>query len=143
MVMAVPPVLAGAVKVTVAWFTPALAVPMVGAIGTTALTVNVCVTVVPALKAASPAWSASIVHDPAVIKLNVPPLVVVQTPLVDELNVGTRPDVAVAVSVGDVPNVCAPGLAKLIVWFPLGVTGAEAAEAAPVPALLVAVTVNV
>ena len=38
--MAAPPVNAGAVNVTVAWVLPAVAVPMTGAPGTTALTLN-------------------------------------------------------------------------------------------------------
>ena len=39
-VMLAPPLDAGAVKVTVAWVSPAVAVPMVGAFGATAFTVN-------------------------------------------------------------------------------------------------------
>lgn len=39
-----PPVNAGAVKVTVAWVTPATAVPIEGAPGTTAATVKFCAT---------------------------------------------------------------------------------------------------
>jgi hypothetical protein len=39
-----PPLLVGAVKVTVAAVSPAVAVPIVGAPGTTALTVNVWLT---------------------------------------------------------------------------------------------------
>jgi uncharacterized membrane protein YqaE (UPF0057 family) len=42
--MLAPPLLAGAVKVMVACVLPAVAVPMVGAPGTTALTVNVWLT---------------------------------------------------------------------------------------------------
>src|SRR5687768_6901762 len=101
--IAAPPMEAGAVNVTVAWVSPAVAVPMVGAPGTTALTVNVRVTVVAAFHAASPAWSASMVQLPAVTKVSVPPDVIVQTPVVDELNVGVRPEVALAVNVGAVP----------------------------------------
>ena len=82
--MASPPLLAGAVNVTVACISPAVAIPIVGAPGTTAMTENVCVTVVAALYAPSPAWSASIVHLPAAKKANIPLLVTVQTPVVDD-----------------------------------------------------------
>lgn len=44
---------------------------------------------------------------------------------------------------GEVPKFCAPGSAKVMVWGEAGVTELDAAEALPVPALLVAVTVNV
>ncbi|MNU98234.1 hypothetical protein D3C71_883390 [compost metagenome] len=54
-VMALPPVKDGDANVTVAWVLPAVAVPMVGAPGTTALTVKVCVTVVAAFHAGLPA----------------------------------------------------------------------------------------
>ena len=75
--------------------------------------------------------------------MSAPPEVIVQTPVVEEVNVGIRPEEAVADKVGVVPKFCAPGLAKVMVWVPFGVTAAEAAEAAPVPARLVAVTVKV
>ena len=48
-----------------------------------------------------------------------------------------------AASVGEVPKFCAPGLPKVMVCGAAGITELEAADAAPVPALLVAVTVNV
>lgn len=44
---------------------------------------------------------------------------------------------------GFVPKVCEPGLVNVMVCVLLGVTVLELAEAAPVPALLVAVTVKV
>ena len=44
---------------------------------------------------------------------------------------------------GEVPKFCAPGSAKVMVWGEAGVTELDAAEALPVPALFVAVTVNV
>ncbi|WP_211209726.1 hypothetical protein, partial [Uliginosibacterium gangwonense] len=53
------------------------------------------------------------------------------------------PEPEVAVNVGVVPKFCAPGLAKVMVCDVLGVTLFEAAEAEPVPALFVAVTVKV
>jgi len=83
------------------------------------------------------------VQLPAVTKVNAPPEVTVQTPVVDELNVTGLSDVAVAVSVGVVPKFCAPGSAKVIVWLAFGVTALDTAEAGPVPAPLVAVTVKV
>ena len=141
--IAAPPMLAGAVKLTAACASPAVAVPMAGAPGTIAATVNDCDTVVAAWKVASPAWSAWIVQVPAVTKVRTPPLVTVQTPVVVELKTGVRPELAVAVSVGAVPKFCVPGLANVMVWVPLGVTLLEAAEAAPVPTALVAVTVKV
>ena len=83
------------------------------------------------------------VQVPADTVVNAPPLVTVQTPVVLEENVTARPEVAVAVSVGEVPKFCVPGLLKVMVWLAAGVALLEAAEAAPVPAELVAVTVNV
>ena len=82
------------------------------------------------------------VHWPVVRNVSVPPLVMVHTLVVAELKV-TVPPGAVAVSVGVVPKFCVPGLANVMVWLPLGVTLFDAAEAAPVPTLFVAVTVKV
>ncbi|MNL66426.1 hypothetical protein D3C87_1908850 [compost metagenome] len=65
------------------------------------------------------------------------------TPAVDEVKATARLELAVAVNVGDVPNACVPGLANVIVCADRGVTALEAADAVLVPALLVAVTVNV
>jgi len=141
--MAEPPVLAGAVNATVACVFPAVAVPIVGTLGTTAFTVNVWLTVEAAMKPELPAWSALIVQLPADTKVNAPPEVIVQTPVVAEVNATARFDVAVAVKVGVVPKFCAPGLAKVIVWLAEGMTAFDAAEASPVPAPLVAVTVKV
>ena len=130
-------------KVTVAWVLPAVAVPMVGAPGTTAFTVKDRVTVGAAFHTLLPAWSAAIVQEPAVTMVSAPPLVMVHTPVVDDENVGVSVDVAVAHSVGVVPKFCATGSPKVMVWLPLGVTALDAAEAAPVPTPLVAVTVKV
>ena len=80
---------------------------------------------------------------PAVTKVSAPPVVMVQTPVVVEVNVGVRPEEAVAVSVGVVPKFCVPGLVKVMVCVALGVIEFDAEEAVPVPAELVAVTVNV
>jgi hypothetical protein len=140
--MAEPPVLAGGLKVTEAWPVPAVAVPMVGAAGTTALTLKVWLTVCAAAKLGFPAWSALIVQFPAVTKGKAPPDVIVHTPVVEEVKVTAALDVAVAVNVGLVPKACVPGSAKVIVWLATGVTALDTAEAGPVPAPLVAVTVK-
>ena len=90
-----------------------------------------------------PAWSAAIVQVPVLISVRAPLVVIVQTAVVDDVNVGVNPDDDVAVSVGDVPRLCWPGLANAIVWVPFGVTAFDAADSAPVPAEFVAVNVNV
>lgn len=54
------------------------------------------------------------VQVPVVTKVNTPPAVIVHTPVVDELNVGERPDDAEADSCGFVANVLGPGLAKVM-----------------------------
>jgi hypothetical protein len=59
------------------------------------------------------------------------------------VKVTVRLDVLLALSVGVVPKFCAPGLLKVMVWLAAGVTLLDAADALPVPALLVAVTVKV
>ena len=141
--MAEPPVLAGGLKVTEAWPLPAVAAPMVGAAGTTALTLKVRLTVCAAAKLALPAWSAFMVQLPAVTKVKAPPDVIVHTPVVEEVKVTVALDVAVAVNVGLVQKACVPGSAKVIVWVAVGVTALDAAEAGLVPAPLVAVTVKV
>ena len=141
--MLVPPVNAGAVKFTVTWAFPALAVTAVGAPGTEAVTAKLCVTVVAERNALLPDWLALMMQVPGVRKLSVPLEVMVHTLGVLEEKLTDRPEVAVALSVGVVPKLCAPGLEKVMVWLPTGVTLLEADEAAPVPALLVAVTVNV
>jgi hypothetical protein len=142
-VIAAPPVNAGAVKLTVAWVSPAVALAAVGAPGTTALILNERLTVAAAEKLLSPASSASMVQVPVVTMVNTPPLVTVQTPVVDELKVGIKLDEDDALSVGVVPKSCAPGLLKVIVCAALGVTESDAAEAEPVPAEFVATAVKV
>ena len=72
-----------------------------------------------------------------------PLVVIVQTDMVDDVNVGANPEDDVAVSVGGVPRFCGPGLANVIVWVPFGVTAFDAADGAPVPAELAAVNVKV
>ncbi len=116
---------------------------MVGTPGAVALTAKLWVTVDAALKAALPAWSASMVHVPAATKISAPPPETVQTAVVAEVNVTGSPLLAVAVSVGAVPMVWAPGFANVIVWLPRGVTLLLGADGVPVPALFVAVTVKV
>ena len=90
-----------------------------------------------------PDWSALIVQVPAATNVSRPPLVIVHTPVVDEVNATIKAELAVAVSVGVVPKFFAPGLANVIDCEPIGVTDPDAPEGLPVPALLVAVTVNV
>src|SRR5579884_3067678 len=141
--MDAPPLEAGAVKVTDAWVSPAVAVPIVGAPGTTALTVNDCVTVGAAATVPLPAWSALIEQLPALTNVTAPPDVIVHTPVVVDVNVTVSVELAVALKVGVVPKFCAPGLLNVIVCAAFGVTEFDAAEAEPVPTEFVAVTVNV
>jgi hypothetical protein len=82
------------------------------------------------------------VQLPVVTKLKAPPLVIVHTPVVDELKLGVKLELAVALSVGVVPKFCAPGLLKVMVCAALGVALFDALEAEPVPAELVAVTLK-
>ena len=84
------------------------------------------------------------VQVPVVRNVSAPPEVIVQTPVVEEVKATVSPEVAVAGSVGVVPKFRAPGLAKVIVWKPIGMTAFEAEDAGPVKvAELVAVTVKV
>jgi autonomous glycyl radical cofactor GrcA len=78
-----------------------------------------------------------------VTNVNAPPEVIVQTPVVVDVNIGVRPEEAVAVKVGVVPKVCAPGGLKVMVCVALGVTEEEAVDAAPEPLAFLAVTVKV
>ena len=55
------------------------------------------------------------VQVPVVTKLNAPALVIVHTPVVLEVKLTVRLELAVAVSVGAVPKVCVPGLLNVIV----------------------------
>lgn len=90
-----------------------------------------------------PACDAVIVQVPVLTVLNAPPLVMVQTLVVDELKVTAKPEVEVAVNVGVAPKFCVPGLVKVTVCDATGVMELDDADAAPVPAELVAVTVKV
>jgi hypothetical protein len=83
------------------------------------------------------------VQVPSVTNASTPPLVIVQTPDVDEVNATVNAEVDVAVRVGVVPKFCVTRSAKVIDCEPKPVTDPDAPEALPVPALLVAVTVKV
>jgi hypothetical protein len=83
------------------------------------------------------------VHVPAATNASTPPLVIVQTPEVDDVKATVKAELDVAVIVGVVPKLCSPGLVKVIVWASFGVTPVDAAEALPAPTLLVAATVKV
>ena len=74
-----------------------------------------------------------IVQVPVVIKVSAPPLVIVQTPVVEDVKATVNPDDAVAVSVGVVPKFCEPGFANVTVWGAFGTTEFDAVDAAPVP----------
>jgi hypothetical protein len=78
-----------------------------------------------------------------VTNVNAPPLVIVHTPVVVELKIGVRLELAEALNVGVVPKFCVPGLPKVMVCAAFGVTLLDAAEGEPVPTPLVAVTVKV
>ena len=82
-------------------------------------------------------------HVPTVTKASTPPLVIVQTPEVDDVKETVNAELDVAVSVGVVPKFCATGFAKVIDWESFGVTLDEATEAPDKPTLFVAVTVKV
>lgn len=85
-----------------------------------------------------------IVQVPTVKKVSAPPVVMLHTPEVEDVNTGVKPGASVvAVSVGVVPKFCAPGLAKVMVCAALGVMELDATDAGPVPATLSAVTVKV
>lgn len=83
------------------------------------------------------------VQVPTVRKVTAPLVVIVQTLVVDDVNVGVKPESEVAVNVGVVPKLRAPGLVNVIVCVAFGVIELDALEAGPVPAALSAVTVKV
>src|SRR5688500_14835634 len=141
--MAAPPVLAGAVNATVACASAATAVTAVGAPGTTALTAKLRVTRAAGRTAALPAWSASMVQVPTSRNVSTPPDDTAHTAGVADASVTGRPESRGAVRVGEVPKSWGPGSAKVIVWLAAGVTAFDAADVAPVPAEVVAVTVKV
>ena len=130
---------------TVACALPAAAVTPEGAPGTIAVTVRLFVTVGATAYVASPAWLALMVQIPTPSAVTKLPLTV-QTPVVAELKVGERPEVAIALAVvlPPIDNVAEEKLIVPIVWLVLlGVTLLDAVEAGPVPIALAAVTVKV
>ncbi|HXL78409.1 MAG TPA: hypothetical protein VN985_07135 [Candidatus Eisenbacteria bacterium] len=80
---------------------------------------------------------------PAATNVSAPPAVIVHTLVVDEVKDGAKPDEAVAFNVVVVPKVWGSGLSNVIVCGPFGMTAFEATDGAPIPAELVALTVNV
>ena len=86
---------------------------------------------------------ALMVQVPALINVSAPPLAIVQTPVVEDVNDTANDEVEVAVKVGEVPKFCAPGFENVMVCGALCVNEFDAADATLVPALLVAVTVKV
>ena len=82
-----------------------------------------------------------IVQVPADTNVSVPPDVIVQTPVVEDVKETVKLDVLLALSVGVVPKFCAPGGAKVMVCGAL--TGASTViltiAGTDVPLLLVAV----
>ena len=146
--MLVPPVLLGATKLTLTWVSPAVATDEVGAPATTALTVNVRLTGVAARYALLPAWLARMVQLPVAMNASTPSEVTVQTAVVEEVKVTSRPEVAEAPPLtsrrsGVEPKFCEPGLAKVMICGPAGATALLGTDATLVPAELVAVTEKV
>ncbi|MFO0394271.1 MAG: hypothetical protein ACK508_00065 [Lysobacteraceae bacterium] len=94
------------------------------------------------MNAALPAWSALIVHVPAATKVSEPLEVIEQTPVVAELKLTARPDVAAALKDNDAPNVWVPGFANVIVWGAIGVTASLRDDAWLFPAIFVAIALN-
>ena len=90
--IALPPLLAGAVNATVAVLLPGVPTPIVGAAGALALIVKLCATWAAALKSTLPAWLALIVQVPPVRKVTTPAVVVVQTAAVAEVNASANAD---------------------------------------------------
>ncbi len=116
--------------------------PTTGVCGTSAVTLNDCVSDA-ARWLASPSWCTVTVQVPALAKASTPAAVTVHTAGVEETKRSGRPESTEATSVGVVPNACAPGLAKVMTWVTAVVTALEAADEVPVPTLLLAVTVKV
>jgi hypothetical protein len=151
-VIALPPLLPGAVKVTVALALPAVAMPMVGAPGTVAVPEGVTLLdradagpVPIALVAVTvKVYAVPLVKPVTVIGLTVPVAVsppgleVAVYPVIDPpplLDGAVNAKVACALPAVAVPMVGAPGTVA-------GVTRLDAADGGPVPTELVAVTVK-
>ena len=142
-VIVAPPLDVGAVNATVAEVTLAIAAaPIVGAPGATDATVNDTVTCGAARVVELPAWFALILQVPVDTNARTPPLIV-HTPLVDDVSATASAESDVAVSVGVVPKFLVPGFATVIACTAIGVTDADATDAAEVPPLFEAVAVNV
>ena len=62
----------------------------------------------------SPAWSAFIVQVPAATNASTPPLVIVQTPEVEDVKETVNAELDVAVSVEVVPKLFSPGFVNVI-----------------------------
>ena len=58
---------------------------------------------------------ALMVQVPALINVSAPPLVIVHTPVVEDVNDTASDEVEVAVKVGVVPKFCAPGFENVMV----------------------------
>ena len=79
---------------------------------------------------------------PALRPVTVPPLRM-QTLVVMTARLTERPEVAIALTAPVPPTRMLGAVPKLMVWLPIGVTGLDAAEAGPLPTVLLAVTVKV
>ena len=142
-VIVAPPLDVGAVNATVAEVPLAIAVaPIVGAPGATDATVNDTLTCGAARVVELPAWFALMLQVPVDTNDRTPPPLIVHTPVVDDVSVTVSNAPVVAVSVGVVPKVLVPGLAKVIDCTAIGVTDDEATDAADVPPLFEAAAVN-
>jgi hypothetical protein len=143
-VMIAPPFDVGAVNATEAEVALAIAAtPIVGAPGATAATVNDTVTCGAASVIELPAWFALMLQVPVDTNASTPPPLIVHTPVVDDVSVTASAESDVAVSVGVVPKFLVPGFANVIDCTAIGVTDADATDAADVPPLFEAVAVNV
>lgn len=143
-VIVAPPLDVGAVNATVAEVTLAIAAaPIVGAPGATDATVNDTVTCGAARVVELPAWFALMLQMPVDTNARTPPPLIVQTPVVDDVSATASAESDVAVSVGVVPKFLVPGFANVIACTAIGVTDADATDAAEVPPLFEAVAVNV
>ena len=114
--IALPPLLVGAVKATVAVLLPGVPAPMVGAAGALAVIVKLCGTAVAARKSTLPGWFAVIVQVPPVTNVTTAPATV-QTAVVLDVNVSGNVEVADAPVMvnGDALNGCPAIAPKVIV----------------------------
>ena len=82
-------------------------------------------------------------HVPAATKASSPPIVIVHTLEVDDVNATVRLELEAALNVGVVPKFFAPGSVNVIDCESFGITLDDATEAPDGPTLFVAVTVKV